>query len=191
MNKSSQTMRSITLKAQRGLTLFELIMFILVVSIVFTAGFNRFRDYPADAERANFQAILMQLRAGVNMQMMNAIAAGNWNQLELDGSNPMDLMLETPSNYIGAFELMDASTLPGRIWYFDKTRGELVYRVNNNEGLFEIVDGVQRPAEELRFRIAMKYRDANRNQWEGILLEPSVPYDWHLIAVDQPQTAMR
>ena len=34
--------------------MFELIAYILIVSITFSFAFNRFEDFPGEAERANF-----------------------------------------------------------------------------------------------------------------------------------------
>lgn len=187
MNQYGSTggMRGGAGKYQRGFTLFELVVYILVVSIVFTAGFRRFSEFPSGAERANFQAIMMQLKAGVNMQMMNSIARGDWNELEIDGSNPMDLMLETPVNYIGEFSLVDPAAMPERVWYFDNVRGELVYLANDSEGLFAIVDGVREPTDQIRFRITAKYRNGER-RWEGLQLEAVIPYDWEAPEIELP-----
>ena len=96
MNTTShkQTMKAIG--RNEGFTLFELVAFILIVSIVFSVAMRRFQDFPGEAERANFLAITGQIKAGVNIQMMNAIASGSWNETtRLENSNPMDLMLET------------------------------------------------------------------------------------------------
>lgn len=177
---------------QRGFSLFELIAYILIVSITFSFAFNRFADFPGEAERANFTSIMMQLKSGVTLQMMNGIATGKWNELTvLEGSNPMDLMLETPANYVGELGPIDVSQLPRRIWYFDATAGELVYLANNTENLYAMVDGAAQPTDHVRLRIAMKYNDEERKDWSGVTLDPVVPFVWESVELQIPSTAVQ
>ena len=177
---------------QRGFSLFELIAYILIVSITFSFAFNRFADFPGEAERANFTSIMMQLKSGVTLQMMNGIATGKWNELTvLEGSNPMDLMLETPANYVGELGPIDVTQLPRRIWYFDSTAGELVYLANNTENLYAMVDGGPQPTDHVRLRIAMKYNDEERKDWSGVTLDPVVPFVWESVELQIPATAVQ
>jgi len=175
---------------QRGFSLFELIAYILIVSITFSYAFNRFADFPGEAERANFTSIMMQLKAGVTLQMMNGIASGKWHELAvLEGSNPMNLMLETPTNYVGELGQLDVSQLPRRIWYFDATAGELVYLANNTNNLYAMVNGGAQPADHVRLRIAMRYNDEARTEWSGMTLDPVVPFVWETVELQIPSTA--
>jgi len=175
---------------QRGFSLFELIAYILIVSITFSYAFNRFADFPGEAERANFTSIMMQLKSGVTLQMMNGIATGKWDELAvLEGSNPMDLMLETPANYVGELGPLDVSQLPRRIWYFDASAGELVYLANNAENLYAVVNGAVQPTDHVRLRIAMRYNDEERKDWSGVTLDPVVPFVWESLELQIPSTA--
>lgn len=195
---------------QAGLTLFELVVFILVVSIIFAYGFNRFREYPGAAERANFLAVTAQLKAGVNLRMMNAIASGDFSTArELEGSNPMDLMLEVPRNYVGSFAIVDEGSMPRRTWYFDEQAGELVYLANDSTQLYELREGGRRvPSDDVRLRINNVYEQDVRNgngarrqengtsavspedgesdaprgrRWQGLRLEAVQPYSWDTV----------
>jgi type II secretory pathway pseudopilin PulG len=142
----------------KGFSLFELIVYILLVSTVFSVSMRRFSEFPGEAERANFLAISVQLKAAVNLQMMNAIAGDNWDELAyLENSNPMDLMLETPSNYVGAFDLADEQSMPRRTWYFDSFNGQLVYLANDTSRLYSALGDGTSTLSSLRFRIAQRY----------------------------------
>lgn len=153
----------------KGFSLFELIVYILLVSIVFSASMRRFSEFPGEAERANFLAITMQLKAAVNLQMMKAIAGGNFESLgPIENSNPMDLMLETPSNYAGAFNLVDEQTMPRRTWYFDSFNGQLVYLANDTSNLFSTLGDGTSTLSEVRFRIVQKYAGERRASDEGL-----------------------
>lgn len=156
MNRHRRTEMRSAQRASRGFTLFELVVFILVVSIVFSVGMRRFQSYPGEAERANFLAITSQIKAAVSLQMMNAIAGASWDALaSLENSNPMNLLLETPSNYVGEFGLVDEISMPRRTWYFDSFNGHLVYLVNDNSHLYSTLGGGGMTS--IRFRIAMRY----------------------------------
>ncbi len=156
-------------RKSKGFSLFELIVYILLVSIVFSASMRRFNDFPGEAERANFLAISTQLKAAVNLQMMNAIARGNWDDLgQLENSNPMDLMLETPSNYAGAFNLVDEQSMSRRTWYFDDYSGHLVYLVGDSSHLFSTEGDGASTLSSLRFRIAQRYAGDGPKAAEGL-----------------------
>lgn len=173
------------LQRQRGLTLFELVVYILVVAIIFAVAMNRFRGLPQEAERANFHATLMQIEAGINLQMMSAIAGGDWYNLrDLEGTNPMHLMLRPPSNYMGEFASLQYIDLPGHVWFFDTRRGELVYLAGNTDNLFAVVDGLPMSVRELRFRLSVVHGDYERRDWQGVMLEPVHPYRWEQLEIE-------
>lgn len=173
----------------KGFSLFELIVYILLVSTIFSVSMRRFGDFPEEAERANFLAITGQIKAAVNLQMMKAIAGGNWENLAyLENSNPMDLMLEAPSNYAGAYNPADEQSLSRRTWYFDSVNGQLVYLASDSSHLFSTQgDGIS----SIRFRIAQRYAEdvsgGGRGQkWQGLVLEEVTPFDWQRAGISLP-----
>jgi len=192
-----------------GFSLFELVVFIIAVAIIYATAANRFSQFPAQAERANFLAVVTQLQAGVNLEMMFSLAGGRQSSVSssLEGANPMDLMLETPRNYIGAFDLVDKDQLPRRIWYFDKDRQELVYLANTTEGVFLVSDGINIPTDEIRFQLVAVYREEDattglpveiseatgneissenrRSRLNGVAMRPSIPFIWGGVEQDE------
>lgn len=157
------------LNKSNGFTLFELVVFILIVAIVFSIGMRRFQEFPGEAERANFLAISAQIRAAVHLRMMSAIAEGSWNELgNLEDSNPMDLMLETPSNYAGAFNLVDEVGMPRRTWYFDTYSGHLVYLVNDTANVYSAQGDGTSTLSSIRFRIVQRFADEGPKSPEGL-----------------------
>lgn len=173
---------------QSGFSLFELVVYLLVSSILFATVINRYRDFPGEAERANFTAVLAQLKTGVNLQMMDMIASGNWQGRTeaMEGSNPMDLMLEPPGNYVGEFAMVDVRTMPRRVWYFDTGRGELVYLAENTQNLYAVGSDGTQPSEQVRFRISNNQSpDAEPGQgWQGLTLSAVEPYQWRRVPLD-------
>ncbi|MEX0740084.1 MAG: type II secretion system protein [Pseudohongiella sp.] len=175
-------------RRQRGFSMFEMVVYILAASILFAAAFNRYRDFPGEAERANFTAILAQLNATVNLQMMRLIASGTWNDAgQMEGRNPMDWLLTAPGNYVGAFAGIDEATLPRRIWYFDTSRGQLVYLADDASNLYLLQNGQRIATDSIRFGISNVYgSDAGSagGNWQGIVLAPVVPYEWQAVELE-------
>ena len=192
MNKSNGS-KGPGIARQTGFSLFELVVYLLVSSILFATVINRYRDFPGEAERANFTAVLAQLKAGVNLQMIDMIARGNWSGRtdSLEGSNPMDLMLEAPSNYVGEFAVVEPRTMPRRVWYFDTGRGELVYLAENTQNLYAVGDNGNQPSDQVRFRISsLQAEDAAPGEgWQGLTLAPVVPYQWRRVPLDMDAIA--
>ncbi|WP_237132962.1 type II secretion system protein [Pseudohongiella sp. O18] len=170
---------------QSGFSLFEMTVYILAASILFAAAFNRYQAFPGEAERANFLAVQAQLNAGINLQMMRLIASQDWhNAQRLDGMNPMELMLTPPGNYVGEIVGADITSLPRRIWYFDRSRSELVYLAENAENLYLLNNGQRVPTERLSFRVSNRY--SGSGNWEGIVLAPVLPYEWQSVPLEVP-----
>ncbi|MDO9317488.1 MAG: hypothetical protein Q7V56_04730 [Gammaproteobacteria bacterium] len=191
----------------RGFSIFELILYLLISSIIFSISMRRFEQYPADAERANFLSIVGQIKAAVMLQMMNGIAGGKFEEMRtLEKSNPMDLMLETPTNYTGAFSLVDEVSLPRRTWYFDSYNGQLVYLASPGLQIYSAAGDGSATMNSIRFQVINKYSEAaekadeglgidagqvtglsvaaaggpsaNGGKWEGLVLEPVTPFSW-------------
>ncbi len=191
----------LNLQKAGGFSLFELVVFIILVAIIYATAANRFADFPGQAERANFMAITTQLQTAVNLEMMIGLGTGRIRSAEkMDGVNPMDLMLQPPSNYIGVFDLIDRERIQRRVWYFDRSRQELVYLVNDTTGVYLVSDGIDVPIDEIRFRIMVEYGEEDirsglpveiaendgsvvapenrRTRLRGVLLRPVFPYKW-------------
>ncbi len=191
----------------RGFSIFELILYLLISSIIFSISMRRFEQYPADAERANFLSILGQLKSAVTLQMMNGIAEGRFGDMGgFENSNPMDLMLETPTNYMGTFSLVDEGSMPRRTWYFDSYNGHLVYLASPGLQIYSAAGDGSGTMNSIRFHVVNKYSGATAQaavglgidagqvtglsvdaaagsgaaggKWEGLVLEPVTPYRW-------------
>lgn len=201
-----------------GFSLFELVVFIICVAIIYATAANRFAEFPEQAERANFLAVTTQLQSGVSLELMLAMAEGNLISIaDYENSNPMALMLEAPSNYLGEFDFVDNERIQRRSWYYDKRNQELVYLVANPDNVYLQDDGGLIATDEIRFRIEILYRerdigpDSNspvqqalasvgtepkltarrtRRSLSGMLLKPVVPYQWNLTNSDLVGTTL-
>ena len=184
-----------------GFSLFELVVFIIAVAIIYAYAANRFGGFPGQAERANFLAVTTQIQSAVNMEMMFGVGVGRISSPQrLEGANPMELLLEPPANYLGAFDAVDTSRLERRTWYFDRRRGELVYLANDPRGLLLISNGREVPTNEIRFRLMADYSmhdegtglpvrvlesagesvppENQVRKFNGIVMRPVMPFEW-------------
>jgi general secretion pathway protein G len=184
-----------------GFSLFELVVFIISVAIIYAYAANRFADFPGQAERANFLAVTTQISSAVNLEMLYGVGVGRIASPQaLAGANPMELLLEPPANYIGAFDAVDPDRLDRRIWYFDRSSQELVYLINDATGVALLINGREVPTNEIRFRLEADYsmhdeetglpvrvlesageevpEDSRVREFNGIVMRPVTPYKW-------------
>jgi len=201
INNRQREKSPVSIAHSGGFSLFELVVFIISVAIIYAYAANRFAEFPAQAERANFMAVTTQLQSGVNLEMMMALGTGRITSLEqFEGVNPMDLMLQAPTNYLGVVSSTQASELPRRSWYFDPMTEELVYLINDTNGAYLVINGAAYPTDEIRLKLVSDYSEVDRlsglpvhiaerdgsevpeenikRRLNGIVLRPTTPYQW-------------
>ena len=198
MNAPSRLMRL----RHRGFSLFEFVVFVLSVAIIYSYAAQRFSGYPGEAEKANFIAVRAQLQNSITLLTFSAQLNGGRDALitSLEGGNPMSLMLRPPRNYLGEFEEYTLRNLQRRSWFYDKTRSELVYLIGSGEGVTQLIGERSVPTQEIRLHIKAEYvlvekstglpvvmaadsgrlvaTDATELQFAGLVLTEIVPYRW-------------
>jgi type II secretory pathway pseudopilin PulG len=210
-NSPARRLRYGLKRTNGGFSLFELVVFIICVAIIYAAAARRFSSFSGDAERANFLAVTTQLQAGISLESMVGITQGAASQMDAYvNSNPMDLLLEPPSNYVGAFRGISRGTIDRRSWYFETSTGELVYLANDAEGLSNLVNGIRVPTDEVRFSISAEYfyrdkatglpaslsgsdvenSDRFSKKFSGLLLKPVIPFEWVSRGIEQNAAAL-
>lgn len=194
------SLRRAPLSSSAGFSLFELVVFIVAVAIIYAYAANRFAEFPAQAERANFTAITTQLQSSLNLEVITVLASGRGGLIDVfEGINPMDLLLRPPSNYRGAYHQDATDSLPRRSWYFDGVKQELVYLVNDIDRASYQISGVLVPTEEIRFvvRVGQSETDVvsgldvtlaerrgsvsasnRKSRISGVVLDPVFPFIW-------------
>ena len=163
-----------------GFTLVELTVALLVIAILAAVALHKLWSFQAEAERVALENTVGGLRSALGMNVASYIAKDDLRGAQvLAGSNPMDLLSESPKNYRGTVDSEPA--VAGGEWYFDRKRGELAYRVRNAD----VFRGGSGPPAEARFAIRPVYEDRNRNgrldtgdSFYGVRLEALTPYRW-------------
>jgi len=148
------------LARQKGFTLLELVMVIVVIAILATVALDRFWSLQVAAERAMIQQVTGNIRSALGMEVARFALDGRVGELpQLDGSNPMLLLAQTPVGYLGEVS-PDSAEITEASWYFDPNSQTLNYRVSYGENFDS---HLEQPAL-LRWRIHLIYQDHNHNQ---------------------------
>lgn len=129
------------------------------------------------------ESVVGTLRSAIGIKVAERIVRQTPGDLaSLENGNPMNLLAEVPSNYVGELTGADPGTLAKGSWYFDADSRVLVYVVDNS-GYFS--GGLADPPR-VRFRMQLVYTDKNNNgsydggvdSIEGLRLAPLESYRW-------------
>ncbi|MBT8136486.1 MAG: type II secretion system protein [Gammaproteobacteria bacterium] len=142
-------------KKQAGFSMLELIVVIGLISTLLVVALSRLAGYVREAERVAVLTMEGQIRNVLVMESAKRILnPGGPTLLALAHSNPMELMLETPVNYLGVLRPEQAREVPGRHWYFDGHNDRLVYRTGAD--LTGVYDG---DLQEIRYDVQVAFND--------------------------------
>lgn len=143
----------------RGFSLLELVVVIVIIGILLAVALNRLLPYIDEAERVGVLTLEGQIKSTLVTDAAKRIAGGRAASIsELDGSNPMRLMLEAPTNYVGEKRADQRDAVPRRNWYFDLKTRRLVYRTGRRFGWS---DGDFMEGPEFEVRVAFNDRNGN------------------------------
>lgn len=163
---------------QRGFTFLELIVVMTIISILGVFALNRYHKLLVDVERTSMEHDLGVMRSAISMQVAGHYVAGNMDGLvQLIGSNPMDLLAEKPSNYMGVMRQSQIGKSDKGRWFYDSKDGVLIYTVRNQLYFETQLD----PPVRARFRIYPVYseRSESANKYlSGLTLQPLETFRW-------------
>ena len=142
----------------RGFSLLELVVVIALIGIMLVIALWKLTGYVREAERVAVLTLEGEIRNVLVLEMAKRILNPDGpTVLALAHSNPMELMLETPINYLGELDQHATRTAPARHWFFDTDMKRLVYRSGG-----ELNDKVQaRQDISYDIRIAFGDRDGD------------------------------
>ena len=177
---SNSDNRCSTSLKQHGFTLLELVVVITIISALVVVALDRFYKLMVDVERTSMEHDLGVMRSAIGMQVAAHFVAGDLQGLlRLAESNPMDLLAEKPTNYLGVFSSYDWEDLKTGSWIYDSGSQTLVYLVRNHVFFESTLDNPARA----RFKIFPVYSDRitgdlNQKYIAGLTLKQIEPYQW-------------
>lgn len=169
----------------RGFSLIEVVIVIILISILYVVGIDKFLEMRVDAERVALENAVGTLRSALSIEVAAHIARDDIQGLyALEGSNPMRRLSEKPKNYLGELAGPDPAAIEGGKWYFDTRDATLVYRVKYGDHFKTALLGPPRA----RFAVRLDYDDINGNrvfdkgteQIHGVRLDALESYAWSL-----------
>lgn len=166
---------------QRGFSLLELLVVIIIISTLLAIAIDRLMRLQVVAERAAMETIIGNLQSAIALTISNHVVKNQINDLkQYIDSNPMDLLADTPVNYLGSFSEPPKNGETG-VWWYDTTSKTLVYHVGNTAN-FE-TESLEKSVA--KFKIRPVYDDNNRNRrfdrgdtLVGLKLTPLARYRW-------------
>jgi prepilin-type N-terminal cleavage/methylation domain-containing protein len=170
-------------RGERGLSLLEVLIVIVIVSVLLVVAIDRLLALRYEAERATVQSVMGALKSGLYIEFAAAAARGQMQRMELaGGSNPMDRLAEKPDSYAGEFFGADPGLFEPGTWYFDMRERALVYLVRFPQQFITSLGGAPR----LRLAVEPDYDDLDangrfdpgRDPVRGLKLVPLEPFYW-------------
>ncbi|MFK5926751.1 MAG: type II secretion system protein [Desulfuromusa sp.] len=165
---------------QRGFTFFELVVVISIISVLAVVALNYYYKLLVDVERTSMEHDLGVMRSAISLQVASYYVAGNMAGLKgLADSNPMDLLVEKPNNYLGVISHYKLEDIEKGSWFYDSHAQLLIYMVRN-QIYFETA--LQEPAR-IQFKISPVYSDKKQRgkvtkYISGLTLKELEPYRW-------------
>ncbi|OEU62111.1 MAG: hypothetical protein BA870_03045 [Desulfuromonadales bacterium C00003094] len=106
------------------LRVFEWALLVSVVMLLMGVLLQKVEQLQAEAERLSFEGVVNSLKAAVMLDSF----VNNPTEAISEGDNPMQLMDQLPSNYLGILDASDPAVQADGQWYFDKVQRLLIYR---------------------------------------------------------------
>lgn len=167
---------------ERGFTLFELIVVIVIIVTIMALFLDRAQFYQEQAEKTAMESVAGSIQSSLTLQYSQVMTRGKPSDvaaLELD--NPMSWLQQKPRNYAGEFYDIGAATVEPGNWAFDLKARQLVYLPRNNNHFIPGADG----RKWIRFHVVTVYQPSRlpslKNQpreLTGIVFEPVESFSW-------------
>lgn len=161
----------------RGIALFESVLMVIMISLLFLIALERLLPLRGQAEGAAVLTSIGAMQASLGSEVAARVLGKGADALpEFAASNPVDLLLKPPGGYVGARASVDPAALAPGEWAFDSGRGVLVYRVRYAQ-YFEgsLMDP---PRGEWRIELHYAGESTAPGDIRGVLLTPLARTRW-------------
>lgn len=166
-----------------GFSYLELVVVICLIAILYVIALNRIKGLQAGAEKVAVERVVASIQSAIAIRVAKSIIKGKSRDLyRLQHSNPINLLVQRPANYVGEFKTGEAFTINQGHWYYDSQQKYLIYKVRHNEFFDTGLTGEPRA----RFQLQLVYVDNNKNgQYDlntdalrGLSLESVDHFEW-------------
>jgi general secretion pathway protein G len=165
------------IKDQRGFTLLEMVVVVIVISMVGYVALGYYQKLLVDTERTKVQHDVGVMRSAIGMQVAQSFVSGNMHALsQFVGGNPIFLLEKRPQNYLGVYPNDRSVELEKGHWFFAAQEGTLIYIVRNES----YCDTVLHDPKRIKFKIdpITADKDDGETKIVGLTLKAITPYVW-------------
>lgn len=135
---------------QRGASLLEFALVIVIVGILTTVLLQRIWHYQGEAEVAAMRTTVANLRTALEIKVAQGKLPGGTEDLTiLAEQNPFDWLKDKPVNYAGAYFSPSDDDIGGGNWAFDRTDKSVIYLLNISSGFLDA------PTKRLKFKVKL------------------------------------
>lgn len=169
--------------SKSGIKPYEGVISSIIILIVINFFLVKVIGLMDEVEKSGFERTLSIMRGELKLYTFEHMIRQQTVELvQYENSNPVNLVKNHPTNYLGEYLDTEIYNLPEGSWYFDKSSRQLVYRIKHgqvlkNKGAF---------VKEARYRVKFFFQDNdNNNRFDfgidsslGLGLEPQGDYHW-------------
>ena len=122
-------------RLQQGFKLSEFAVAVCVLGILATLLLQRMWIYQSEAEEVAVRHVAANIRTALEIRLAQGQIPGQALDLtKLSQQNPLDLLTNKPSNYLGELSSPRESDVTPGYWYFDRNDHSLIYLLNYRNG---------------------------------------------------------
>jgi len=163
-------------------TYYRLIALVVLIVIFITVAMQSVWKMRVAAERTHVAWMVGAMQSAIGIETAVRAVKGGLNEIaKLDRSNPLDLLDNKKTPFMGAFSYLgvlnnpDPADIAPRSWYFDSHSRELIYRVAMTDVFVSELEGAARVRFVLEGRYLVK---GKRRHLKGIGLVALDEYGW-------------
>lgn len=172
----------VSIRKDKGFTLLELVVSVLVILILYGVLSVRLGRVAESAERAAMYGMLGQIQQQINLRLASFYIEGAPHKAKnLLQENPFGWISPTAKQYAGEIEEESDQTLLEGHWYYDRRLKQLIYRVQRNNNLKIQGDGQR----NLRFVLKLNGNAADNQQNNAVYsikIQAVKPFVWDIEA---------
>src|SRR3954467_10401923 len=116
---------------QQGTSQLELVVSLVLIAIFVIVLLERTLYYQEYAEMTAMEMTVANMRSGLRYKVADLIMNNRMSEIAtLADENPIAWLSSRPENYLGEYDAAPETDTAGK-WYYDRTKRELVYTLNN------------------------------------------------------------
>lgn len=119
---------------ERGFTLFELAIVVIIVGVLAGVLLLRAQQYREEAQLQSVRQTIGLLRVAMELRVLKAGGSSRIVAMRrMTEENPFDWLEQKPENYVGEYYSPDLKEIPTGNWVFDRRDKTLVFLLNSDK----------------------------------------------------------